>query len=332
MEFAEEIIGDLSSVLHQGTSPVAYDGFEPSGRMHIAQGLMRAHTVNQLTRAGCKFKFWVADWFALMNKKLGGDLAKIRLAGELMIEIWKSAGMDLSAVEFIWSSEEIVKRSSEYWSLFLEISSHFNLTRFKKCTRALGREESDELALSQLNYVAMQCTDIFFLNVDICSLGLDQRKVNVLALEFATATKRKKPVILSHHMLLGLDGTKMSKSNSENAIFMDDSESDVNRKIKKAFCEEGNIEVNPCLEYITWIIFPLLGKLEVPRPAKWGGPFTLTSLEEVRTAFSEKRLSAPDLKLATAHALNTLLEPTRKYFKEHPEARSLQAKVKSFIS
>ena len=38
--------------------PVCYDGFEPSGRMHIAQGVMKALNVNKLTRAGCTFKFW----------------------------------------------------------------------------------------------------------------------------------------------------------------------------------------------------------------------------------------------------------------------------------
>lgn len=40
---------------------------------------------------------------------------------------------------------------------------------------------------------------------DICQLGLDQRKVNMLAREYCAATKRKfKPVILSHGMLPGL--------------------------------------------------------------------------------------------------------------------------------
>jgi hypothetical protein len=28
--------------------------------------------VNKLTKAGCHFKFWVADWFALMNNKMVG--------------------------------------------------------------------------------------------------------------------------------------------------------------------------------------------------------------------------------------------------------------------
>lgn len=40
---------------------------------------------------------------------------------------------------------------------------------------------------------------------DICQLGMDQRKVNVLAREYCDMIKRKlKPVIISHAMLPGL--------------------------------------------------------------------------------------------------------------------------------
>lgn len=49
---------ELRSLLDKKPNPVAYDGFEPSGRMHIAQGVMKALNVNKLTRAGVTFKFW----------------------------------------------------------------------------------------------------------------------------------------------------------------------------------------------------------------------------------------------------------------------------------
>ena len=39
--------------------------------MHIAQGVMKCINVNRLTKAGCHFKFWVADWFAQLNNKMG---------------------------------------------------------------------------------------------------------------------------------------------------------------------------------------------------------------------------------------------------------------------
>jgi len=79
----EEVITPdaLTNLLTNKKEIIAYDGFEPSGRMHLAQGLLRAHNVNKFIRVGVKFKFWIADWFALMNLKLGGDLKKIQKAG-----------------------------------------------------------------------------------------------------------------------------------------------------------------------------------------------------------------------------------------------------------
>ncbi|RZS05695.1 hypothetical protein BHM03_00036237, partial [Ensete ventricosum] len=58
---------ELMNLLAKKPVPVCYDGFEPSGRMHIAQ----------LTSAGCTVKIWIADWFAQLNNKMGGDLKKI---------------------------------------------------------------------------------------------------------------------------------------------------------------------------------------------------------------------------------------------------------------
>ena len=44
-----------------------------------------------------------------------------------------------------------------------------------------GREESSEMPAAQIFYPCMQCADVFFLKADICQLGMDQRKVNMLA-------------------------------------------------------------------------------------------------------------------------------------------------------
>ena len=186
LSFCEECINedDLRSMFVKNVPLIAYDGFEPSGRIHIAQGIMRTINTNKLTKCGAKFKFWIADWYAMLNNKYGGDLKKIKNAGLLMIETFKACGMDLENVEFLWSSEEINKNPNKYWSLVMDISTKFNLNRILKCTQIMGRSESDDLNASQIFYPVMQCADIFYLDVNICSLGLDQRKVNMLAREY----------------------------------------------------------------------------------------------------------------------------------------------------
>jgi len=56
-------------------------------------------------------------------------------------------------------------------------------------------------------------------------------------------------------MLLGLTGAKMSKSDPNSAIYMDDTIEDVALKINKASCEQTE-ESNPILEYYKYLIYP----------------------------------------------------------------------------
>lgn len=190
-----------------------YDGFEPSGRMHIAQGVFKAMNVNKCTFEGTNatFVFWVADWFALMNDKMGGQLDRIKIVGHYLIEVWKAAGMNLDHVVFKWASEEITQHADKYWPTMLDVARRFNITRVKKCCQIMGRMEGS-LTAAQILYPLMQCTDVFFLNANICQLGVDQRKVNMLAREYCDAAKiSHKPIILSHHMLFGLKKVRQSR-------------------------------------------------------------------------------------------------------------------------
>lgn len=77
--------------------------------------------------------------------------------------------------------------------------------------------------------------------------------------------KRFKPVIISHHMLAGLkEGQeKMSKSDPDSAIFMEDTEDDVKRKIKKAYCPPEIVEGNPIMDYANNIIIGYYGSITI---------------------------------------------------------------------
>ncbi|XWS11638.1 hypothetical protein CRYUN_Cryun37aG0016000 [Craigia yunnanensis] len=326
--------GELLNLLTHKPEPICYDGFEPSGRMHIAQGVMKAISVNKLTSAGCRVKIWIADWFAQLNNKMGGDLKKIKIVGQYLIEIWKAVGMDLNGkVEFLWSSDEINSRASEYWPLVMDIARRNKLPRIMRCCQIMGRSEQDELSAAQILYPCMQCADVFFLKADICQLGMDQRKVNVLAREYCDDIKRKnKPIILSHHMLPGLQQgqEKMSKSDPSSSIFMEDEEAEVNVKIKKAYCPPKIVEGNPCLEYIKYIIFPWFNEFRVERSAGNGGDKTFKNFEELVSYYESGELHPGDLKPALSRALNKILQPVRDHFNNDAKAKDLLKRVKSY--
>ncbi|CDJ39646.1 tyrosyl-tRNA synthetase, putative [Eimeria tenella] len=334
LKVAEECVqpDELLQLLARKNCPTAYDGFEPSGRMHLAQGLLKVHAVNRLTAAGCRFVFWVADWFAGLNNKLGGDSEKIRKVGEYFVEVWKSAGMQMQNVQFLWASEEIGKDPETYWNLVMNIAKANSISRIKRCSQIMGRTEGDDQPAAQILYPCMQCADIFYLNADICQLGMDQRKVNMLAREYCDEVKRKhKPVILSHPMLPGLlEGQeKMSKSNADSAIFMEDSEAEVNRKIKKAFCPPAQVHGNPCVAYVERLVFPDK-EFHVQRTLENGGNIVFKTAEEFKRSFAAGELHPADLKAALAREINRQLEPVRRHFQTDENAKKLLQEISKY--
>jgi len=343
-QVGEEVVTEeeLKELLKTNKKPVAYDGFEPSGtNIHIAQGLLRAINVNKMTKVGCKFKFLVADWHAWANNKMGGNLENIQKVGKYLIEVWKACDMDLKNVEFVWASDLLNNR--DYWKTVLQISRNSTVKRIIRTGEIMGRSESDVLQASQIIYPCMQAADIFHLKAEITQLGMDQRKVNILAREIGPKIGFWKPVVVSHHMLMGLGEPpkgektveraiemKMSKSNPDSAIFMNDGKKEITRKIKKAYCPAGVVEENPILEYCKYIIFEKFKTVKVERPKKFGGNMEFKSYEELEGVFARKKLHPMDLKQSAADYLNKLIDPVRKKLEKNRTAQKLAEEIKTF--
>ncbi len=343
-QVGEEIVTeeDLKKLLESKKNPVAYDGFEPSGHLHIAQGVMRAINVNKMIRAGCKFKMWVADWFAWANNKMGGDLERIQTVGKYQMEVWKACGMDTENIEFLWTSDAV--RGDDYWKIVMDVARNTTIKRLLRCSQIMGRTEAEAQQGSQALYPMMQCADIFYLKADICQLGMDQRKVNMLAREVGPKLGYWKPVVVSHHMLMGLGkpassendpveraiDLKMSKSKPDSAIFMTDSEEDIKRKLNKAYCPEKQTKDNPLLEYCKYLIFERFDEMKVERPEKFGGEISFSGYQELEESFAKGELHPMDLKQAAASYINELINPVREHFRKNKKARDLLEQVKSF--
>jgi len=343
-QVGEEIISEeeLKELLKEKKTFIAYDGFEPSGKVHIAQAVLRAINVNRMIKAGAHFTMFVADWHAWANRKLGGDLEKIQTTGKYFIEVWKASGMDLKHVEFVWASDLV--KDDAYWKMVMKVATATTLKRVLRTTQIMGRSENETLQASQILYPCMQVADIFYLKADVCQLGMDQRKVNVLARELAPTLGQKKPIVVSHHMLMGLSeppkditdaveravAMKMSKSRPDTAIFVTDSKEEVERKLQKAYCPEGKAEENPILEYCNYLIFAVNKEFVIERPTKFGGTVTFKNYESLEKSFIEKKLHPMDLKAATAKYVNKLLDPIRKHFETDKEAKRLKGLVESY--
>jgi tyrosyl-tRNA synthetase len=343
--FAEEIVTEdgLRELFESNDHPIVYDGFEPSGVAPIHFGLQRARNVKKMLGIGVRMKLYLADYFAFINNKLEGDMEKIKTAGEYFIEVWKSSGIDTGKVEIIWASDLI--DDIKYWDRMLRVGKAITLDRIKRAVTIMGRKEGDSLSAAQLFYPTMQVTDVFQLEIDICQMGMEQRRANILAREVAEKYGWKKPVAVHHPLVLGLQGMppgakddkeremeyKMSKSNPKSAIYMHDSYEEIRAKVTSAYCPEKIIEGNPMFNFLKLVLLDdLNAAITISRPKKFGGDIAVESYSELVKLYENGGLHPMDLKSHVTELLEHKIKPVREHFEKNKRAGELYEAVKGY--
>jgi tyrosyl-tRNA synthetase len=242
----------------------------------------------------------------------------------------------------------------------IDVSKHTTLGRMQRSVTIMGRKEGEGLDFAKLIYPPMQVADIFIQGIHLPHAGLDQRKAQVIARDVAERltvkpllNKKKekiKPAAIHGHLILGLgkppswpvdkenmkeDWSRltMSKSKPNTAIFIHDSPEEIRKKIGNAFCPEREIEFNPVIDWVKYLIFGCGGEtLEVKRPEKFGGDKTYGSYEDVESDFASGSLHPMDLKGAVGEALVVLLEPAREHFSKGKPKKMLEAMAKLSVT
>ena len=333
----EEVITekDLKNLLEAGTPLEHYIGFEISGEMHVGTALITAAKIADFQKAGANCRIFLADWHAFINNKLGGDWDNITKGIKYLKEGFKASikamGGNPKKITFI-TGTELYHNNDDYWKNFFEISKHISLGRAKRGITIAGRKQSEKVSFSQLMYLPLQVNDIFAMKLNLAHAGMDQRKAHVVAREVAPKIKQPKPIAVHNHLVSGLlkpkfwplpkgwEGkdtlldVKMSKSKPMSAIFITDTEKEIRKKVKNAFCPAKETSYNPLLDWAEHLVFRE-DILKVKRPEKFGGNIEYYSYNKLESDFRKGSLHPADLKNAMSEALTKLLKPIRQHFK-----------------
>ena len=327
---------DLRQILETEEHPIAYNGWEPSGLVHLGTGAICAYKIKDFIQAGIRYKAYLSTWHAWLNNKLGGDLKLIRKSADLFKHSWIALGVPENQVEFIYSDE--LYDDLEYWAKTIRVAKNLTIARGRRTLEIAGRKETEARMVSDFLYTPMQVADIFHMKVKICQLGIDQRKANVVARELGERLGFWKPACVHHHLLQGLEkpkiwpipegqekealsSAKMSKSKPETCIFLYDTPAEIKQKMNRAFCPERIIEFNPVTDIAKHIIFREKPTFKIERPTKFGGTIEFQNYEELEKAYVNGKLHPQDLKNAVAEELAKILEPVRRYFENNKEAK-----------
>jgi tyrosyl-tRNA synthetase len=295
----------------------SYIGFEPSGVPHIGTAVLWPMKLIEAASTGMSVTVLLADWHALINDKLGGDMEMIRRSGQMLEQSMKAMGL-VDNVKFVWAADLV--DDSDYWMQFIHVAKHSNLARLKRALPIMGRTEDDaDQDFSKYLYPLMQVNDIFYSDFDVAFGGMDQRHAHMLARDIAEKMHRKK-VISIHGPLLGsLAGNgrmgpfaKMSKSSPDSAIFVSDTREAIVSKLKHAYCPTGEINGNPVTDILRHIIFPYYrGEVIIERAEKFGGNLSLGSFEEFSALYTQGKIHPMDLKAAVARYVDIMISPAR---------------------
>ncbi len=316
----EEIVtrDELIELFKTNSQPKHYIGIEISGFLHLGSLISTGFKINDFLKAGVKCTVFLADWHTMINEKLGGNLETISKVSKYYAKAFKLVcpGIDIVLGTDLYDSRK------EYWSEFVQFSKHMSLARTMRTLTIMGRSENEEkVDLAKLLYPPMQAVDIHSLDLDIVHAGMDQRKIHMLVRELFPKMKWKVPVAIHHRLIPGLTEPvksddakalgKMSKSNPNSGIFIHDSDDEIRTKIKKAWCEEGNIQNNPLLEISKHVIFHEFSEMSVERPEKFGGNITFSDYSQLESDFAAKKLHPTDLKQTVANYLVKIVSPIR---------------------
>jgi len=289
----------------QEKEPVAYIGYEPSGKIHVGHAITVMKLLD-LQRIGFKVKVLLADYHAHLNGK--GSMEKIEEMAEYNKRCFKALGLS-SEAEFILGSS--FQTMEEYTHKLYELSLITTLARAKRSMAQITRE-AENPKVAEVIYPLMQVIDMIFLGVDLALGGMEQRKIHMLARENLPRLGYNAPVCMHTPLLHGTDGGEKMSSSKGNFIAVDDPPEIIRDKVKRSYCPMKETDGNPIIEMAEYLILPRYGRIHIKRPAKFGGDLELDG-EELIEVYSRGELHPLDLKNAVSEYLIEIFEPVRSY-------------------
>ncbi|XP_053983225.1 tyrosine--tRNA ligase, cytoplasmic isoform X1 [Hylaeus volcanicus] len=325
-----EWLGDekLKGILKQRDLKL-YWGTATTGKPHVGYFTPMSKIADFL-RAGAEVTVLFADLHAYLdNMKAPWELLELRVQYyEAVIKaMLKSIDVPLDKLKFVKGTE--YQLSKEYTLDVYRLTSVVTEHDAKKAGAEVVKQVANPL-LSGLLYPGLQALDEEYLKVDAQFGGVDQRKIFTFSEKYLPMLGYEKRIHLMNPMIPGLAGSKMSSSEDDSKIDLLDNAATVKKKLKKAFCEPGNVTDNGILSFAKHVIYCLLKEGEsftVPRTPEFGGDISFEKYEDLENAFAKEEIHPGDLKNAAEIYINKLLNPIIKEFETDPKLKALASKA-----
>jgi len=323
----------LIDLFKENSNPKHYIGIEISGFLHLGSLLSTGYKINDFVKAGVSCTVFLADWHTFINDKLGADWEIISKVSKYYEKAFKEVCPSANIV----LGSKLIEKEKDYWSDFIKFTKHVSLKRVQRTLTIMGRSENEEKTdLAKLLYPPMQAIDIHHLDVDIAHAGMDQRKIHMLVRDIFPKLGWKIPVSVHHKILPSLlqartkttdeignnKPTKMSKSDPNSGIFINDSDEIITKKINKSWCELGKLYDSPLVDIVESIIFPKLKEIEIEIRDEHLR-LVFKNFQEFQDELYKEKIHPADFKDAVAGSLIEIISPLREKLQLDDELENL---------
>lgn len=307
------LLGSLDQLTQHNNLRVVWS-IPASGRLHLGH-MLPLLKIADLVRAHVHVNIVIGDLQAAMdNQSCPFELFdERRLYTESVISatLLQLTGLESleSKVAFISGSE--IEYRQEY------IFDLYRLTSITTQDEAANATDGhikklDHPLLSSLIYPLLQAVDIQYVNVTAALGTVDQSTLLDFTNTSLVRLGYEPKIHLLCQILPNLLGSSASSTTEDSVIDILDAPGDLKKKLKKAFCEPGNVNDCPLLEVVNRLILPLNGQFMVTRKEEFGGDKIYKQFDEVVSDFKDLKLHPGDLKNSIEVTLNNLLGPIQK--------------------
>ena len=282
------------------SKPIVLSGIQPSGRLHIGNYLGALKNFVELQNSNqYECYFFVADYHSLTENFNPSLKAEETLN---VVSDFLAAGIDPER-STIFIQSHIPAHYELTWILntLTPLGELQRMTQFKD----KSQKQQANINAGLFDYPVLMASDILLYDAEFVPVGEDQLQHLELTRELARKFNKKfgkiftepKPLLTKIPRLMSLTDPekKMSKSEPNGCLFLDDSEKEIREKIKKAVTDSGKE-----------IIFDLKNKPAISNLMLIYEGFSKLTIKEIEEKFKGK--TYVEFKTALAESLIKNLE------------------------
>lgn len=285
---------------------IVLTGDRPTGKLHLGHFVGSLENRVKLQEKYNSCFYMVADIQALTDnfdepEKVRNNIFEV-VADNLAV------GLSPKKTNFFIQSE--IEEIAELNVLFLNLVTLARLRRnptVKEEIRQKGFKEN--VPAGFLTYPVSQAADILFCNANIVPVGADQLPVIEQANEiiekfnsiYGKTFRKIKPYISQTPRLVGIDGKDKAGKSLGNAIFLDDSLSEIRRKVMMMYTDPNHVSINDPGRIEGNVVFTYLDIFDVNKKR----------VEELKNYYKKGGLGDVEIKKYLIEVLENFISPIR---------------------